>query len=125
MKLARILVVDDEAPVRELLRQVLEAAGHEVREGHDGRDVLGLLAGSPTDILILDVFMPDREGLETLTDVRKHHPHVKVIAISGGGSRGDLDVLKTARKLGAHLALPKPVLREDLLAAVDELLERD
>lgn len=122
--MARILVVDDEAPIRALLRQVLESAGHEVRERHDGCGVLGALAGDPPDLLILDVFMPNREGLETLTDVRKHHPQVKVIAISGGGSYGDLDVLKVARKLGAHLALPKPVLRKDLLAAVDELLER-
>lgn len=118
MTLARILVVDDEAAVRQLLRQALEGAGHEVREAPDGRAVDDRLREQPTDLLILDVFMPDREGLETLASVRRNHPQMKVIVISGGGSRGDLDILKTARKLGAHLVLPKPILRAELLAAV-------
>ncbi|HXH83975.1 MAG TPA: response regulator [Candidatus Tectomicrobia bacterium] len=122
--MARILVIDDDPDVREIVREALEAAGHEVREADDGDGGLALLRQSPADLVITDIFMPGKEGLETILDVRQEFPGIKIIAISGGGGLRTLDYLPAAREFGAILAIPKPFDCDLLVAAVRDLLAR-
>lgn len=120
--MARILVVDDEELVRFSLRAMLESNGHDVEEAADGNDCLALLKGAPFDIAIIDIFMPNKEGTETIMELRRDYPDLKLIAISGGGHTGELSYLNAAISFGADLALPKPLSESDLIFAVDRLL---
>jgi CheY-like chemotaxis protein len=116
----RILVIDDEDAVRGLLRKILEGAGYQVREAADGRKGVQSLAEISADLVITDLVMPEQEGLETLQIIRREHPHVKMIAISGafGGQ-----FLVTAEHLGAQGILRKPVEPQQLLQMVRQVLE--
>jgi CheY-like chemotaxis protein len=120
----RILLIDDERQVRTALRQMLEREGYEVAEVGEGEEGLEALQSQPVDLLITDIFMPGKEGIETIREVRKRYPAVKIIAISGGGREGTLEVLSHAEFLGAHRTLVKPFLRTDLLAAIQAVLEQ-
>jgi len=116
---ARLLVIDDDAGVRSLLDRLLTDSGYEVRLAADGNDGLRLASEHPVDVVITDLVMPEREGLETIPALRKLHPEAWIVAISGafGGQ-----YLKAARMLGADRTLPKPVDREELLAVLRELV---
>ncbi len=120
--MARILVIDDEAPMRTMLQQVLERNGHEVAVATQGAEGLTLFRENPTDLVIIDIFMPGKEGIETIVELRQQSPQTKIIAISGGGHAGTLDFLATAKHLGAHQTLAKPFERQELLAAVNAVL---
>ena len=118
----RILVTDDNAAIRILLTEILEARGYEVETAAEGTAALKLLQQGPFDVLITDIFMPGKDGIELIMEVRVLHPNVKMIAISGGGPGMGMDLLKPAQRLGALRILRKPVSRADLLQAVDEVL---
>ncbi len=120
--MTHVLVIDDEAPVRALLRQILETEGFAVLEAADGDAGIKLVGTTPVQLLITDIFMPGKEGIETIVTMRKHFPQVKVLAISGGGSRSFSNVLAAAKHLGAHEALAKPFTSEELLETVSTLL---
>lgn len=124
---ARILVADDEAALRKALRVTLEDEGYDVFEAANGGAALNALRAQRADLIICDMFMPGMDGFETLRKLRREFPSVPVIAISGGGSHGgvDLDVLDMARHLGASEVLYKPLGRAALLAAVRALLLTD
>ncbi len=113
-----ILVVDDDDAIRFLLRAFLEAAGHEVREAADGDEALRALADAPADLVLCDMFMPRRDGLETLRELARSHPGLPVVAMSGGARQGLLDVLPFADRLGAVDVLAKPFDRQTVLEAV-------
>ena len=117
-----ILVIDDERPVRAVLRQMLEKEGYEVEEAPDGAVGIKLLHAQLYDLLITDLFMPEKEGIETMIAVRRHFPQVKIIAMSGGGRAGALDLLPMAESFGALRTLAKPFERQELLAAVRAVL---
>lgn len=117
-----ILVIDDERPVRAVLRQMLEKEGYEVEEAPDGAVGMKLLHDHIPDLIIIDLFMPEKEGIETMIEVRKHFPQVKIIAMSGGGRTGALDLLPMAESFGAQRTLAKPFERKELLAAVRAVL---
>ncbi len=119
--IAAILIIDDEEPVRQLLRQALEAAGHEVREASTGVEGLRAVCDRQTDLAITDIFMPDMDGLEMVHMLRREFPEVRIIAMSGGG--GDWNAFKVARMLGAHDTLTKPVELSTLMERVGELLK--
>ena len=119
--MARILLIDDEALVRETLRITLVKAGHAVTTARNGAEGLEIFASEPADLVVTDILMPEKEGIETILSLRKVDPAVGIIAISGG-DRSGYDVLDIARRLGADRILWKPFAREELLAAVDELL---
>jgi CheY-like chemotaxis protein len=122
--MTRILVIDDEAAVRRMLRQMLEKAGYEVVEAPNGAVGLDLYHEHPVDLVITDILMPEKEGIETISTLRKTAAGVKIIAISGGGG-GRLnkeDVLFSAQAFGAVRTLAKPFDREELLVAVREAL---
>lgn len=120
--MARILVIDDETLVRDTIRQILERASYEVAEAADGKEGLVRFREQPADLVITDILMPEQEGIETIRILHKEFPQTKILAISGGGRGGKLDVLPSAEAFGAHYTLAKPFEREALLAAVRTLL---
>ena len=114
--MATILIIDDEEPIRALLRTALEAAGHEVVGAANGRIGLALYRHRPADLVITDIVMPELNGLDMLLELTREFIHAKVIAISGaGGEQNDLDV---AKLLGARRTFQKPLSMPQLLDAV-------
>lgn len=120
--MVRILVIDDEAPVRDVIRQTLQREGYEVTEAADGKQGVASLREHPVDLVITDILMPDQEGIETIRILRKSFPQTKIIAISGGGKTGKLEVLPVAQTFGAHCTLAKPFERKELLETVRSLV---
>ena len=120
--MARILVIDDEELVRFTLKQALQKAGHEVVEAADGNDGIAVCRQSPVDLIITDIIMPEKEGIETIVELRRDDPDLKIIAISSGGRTGTTDYLELAQKLGARQVLRKPFGRQELLEAVQDIL---
>ncbi len=121
--MARILVMDDDEQIRTTIHQVLDLEGHEVIEAPDGKEGINLFKESGADLIITDIVMPEKEGLETITELRRDFPDIKIIAISGGGRGDPKSYLTLAKGFGALRTLTKPFEREELLEAVRELLE--
>ena len=119
--MARILVIDDDALLRRAIRVALEAAGYEVIEAGDGPAALRVYRERGADLLLVDLFIPEPDGLEVIRTVRAEVPGAKIIAMSGGGSL-KLDLLAAAAAFGASRTLWKPFVPDVLLAAVRELL---
>ena len=117
-----VLVIDDEAPIRALVRQILEAEGYQVSEASDGEAGMALLHTFSVALLITDIFMPGKEGIQTILEVRKRFPHVKLLAISGGTKIARTPPFPDARRFGAHSTLAKPFTAEELLIAVRTIL---
>ena len=117
-----ILVVDDQKELRTVLRRVLTEANYEVAEAEDGDAALAAFRASPPTLVITDIIMPGKEGIEVIATMKRERPEVKVLAISGGGRTHVMDFLAIARKAGADAALEKPFRKSDLLARVVELL---
>ena len=120
--MARVLVIDDEELICEMLEDALTAAGHEVAVAPDGRRGVQLLQGQAVDLIIADIFMPEKDGLETIVELRRTHGAAKIIAISGGSKIRNADVLRWAGELGASHTFRKPIDWGGFLAAVDECL---
>jgi CheY-like chemotaxis protein len=118
---ARILVVDDDALLRGAIRVVLESAGYEVIEAGDGSAALRLYREQAVDLLLVDLFIPEPDGLEVIRTVRAEVPDAKIIAMSGGGSL-KLDLLAAAEAFGASRTLWKPFVQGVLLTTVRDLL---
>lgn len=116
----RVLVIDDEAMVRKIVRKMLERAGHNVVEAENGRLGIEQLKSTAFDLVITDIIMPEMEGIETLINVKRQRPETQVIAMSGGGRTGNVDFLQTAQKLGAAAILHKPFTMASLAGAVEE-----
>ena len=118
----RIVVIDDEQPIREMLRQYLSGKGFEVLTASNGEEGLKIVSKQSVDLVITDLIMPDKEGLETIIELKSMWPEAKVIAISGGGINKPEDYLETARTLGAAEVLAKPFNNSDLLRAVRKVI---
>jgi two-component system response regulator MprA len=116
----RILVVEDNPRVREVLHQTLAFAGYDVVVTADGEEALAAYAAAPTDLIITDLMMPRKDGVETIQGLRRQHPAAKVIAMTA--ARGRFNRLTAARHVGAHRTLLKPFEMTDLLAAIREVL---
>lgn len=121
--MARILIIDDEDQSRNMLCQALTRAGYEVLTASDGNEGIELFRTVRADLIITDILMPDKEGLETIMDLRRDFPDVKIIAMSGGGLTGNLNFLDIAERLGAQRTLEKPFHLQEVLQLVQELLE--
>ena len=121
--MAKILIIEDDKEVRGLLKALLSRSGHTVREAGDGREGIHNFRTSPSDLIITDLIMPHKEGLETIIDLRQEFPDLKIIAISGGSRDNRENYLKTAELCGASRIFHKPFANKDLLAAVNELLD--
>src|ERR1700732_10677 len=120
--MARILVIDDDHAVRLTIQVILERDGHEVTCASDGEQGLRAFASASPQLVITDIIMPNKEGLETIMQIRARNATTPIIARSGGGRVGNTDFLKMAAQLGANEVLPKPFERQDLTAAVHRLL---
>lgn len=118
----RILVVDDDPGVRMFVRRALEPEGYAVEEASDGAECLRMVRRSPPDLIILDLYMPEKDGLEVLRELRAMQPAPRLITMSGGGPTYDMTILQSARFLGAPSALLKPFSVADLLHVVRRML---
>lgn len=120
--MAEILVVDDEHLLRSTLRHTLEAAGHVVREAANGVEAIDAIKRQRPALVVMDILMPEKEGIETILDIRRQFGEIKIIAMSGGGRVGDMAFLAVAEKLGADRIIAKPFSRDQLMSAVNALL---
>ena len=123
--MASILVVDDCSLFRSVVRYYLTSLGHQVREAVDGLQGLKAYQEAPADIVLLDAYMPEQDGVETLRALLKHDPEARVIAVSGGGVYGNMIVLQQLAALGAHRTLDKPTTLLGLKSVIDEALGND
>jgi len=117
--MGRILVVDDDDAVRGVLQKTLSDAGYEVLSARDGREAMRLVATHPFDLVLTDLIMPDQEGIETIRELHRDYPSIRIVAMSGAM---DAVYLKTAELLGAGAALRKPIDGSELLRTLRELL---
>lgn len=118
----RILLIDDDDSVRTVLMLTLKHFGYTVTEARNGNEGLEKFHQGGADLLITDIVMPEKDGLEVLMSLKRTQPTLKVIAISGGGRTSAQDYLQIARLMGATKVLEKPFTSEVLMAAVRELV---
>jgi DNA-binding response OmpR family regulator len=116
--MAQILLIDDDDQFRDMLRITLQRMGHDVVEAADGRIALRLGAQQNFDVAMVDMIMPDKEGMETITEMRKSKPDMRIIAMSGGGRMNSRDILLLAAGIGANKTLAKPFSNEELADAL-------
>lgn len=121
--MARILVIDDEPDILLMLKKMLERAGYLVDMAINGNEGLELFNKFPVDLIITDIVMPEKEGLETIREIKRQKPDIKIIAISGGGRIDSTEYLSSARLFGASRIFQKPFKQKEMISAVKELLE--
>ena len=122
--MARVLVIDDDTQNRTLLKRLLECEGHDVTEAPDGNAGLETYRQAPSDLVVTDIIMPEKDGIETIREFRRDFPDLKIIALSGGGRVMDGEsCLNVAEKMGAHRTFTKPLDLKGFLEAIHELLE--
>jgi len=117
--MASILIVDDDKPLLDLLAELLRKQGHEVKTAEEGNSALSQMREAKFDLVISDIIMPGKEGIETIREIRELHPDVRVIAMSTGGSLGNAQILEYARMIGAHEAIRKPIELPALIEMID------
>jgi CheY-like chemotaxis protein len=122
--MANILIVDDDPTIQLIAGELLRADGHTVVNAGDGVEALKALVAIPADLVVLDMLMPNMDGLETIIEMRKSHPGVKILAISSGGPMGPHDLLRTAKLFGADDTLVKPLVFSTFGPAVERLLSQ-
>src|SRR5438105_5427148 len=113
--MASVLIIEDDAQLRRLLREGLEQVGYEVREAADGALGVKSYRRRAAHLVLCDLIMPEREGLETIEELRTLAPEVPIVAMSGGTFNGKADFLRVAAKLGATATLPKPFSIQELV----------
>ena len=119
-----ILIVDDQDAVRMVMRDALEQEGFQVQEARNGAEAILMYQENPADVIVTDIIMPDKEGIETIIELRDLAPDVKIIAISGGGRIRANDFLDMAKKLGAAHVLRKPFRMKELVDLVKSCLAK-
>ena len=117
----RILVVDDNEDLRTTIQALLQADGFEVAVAADGEAALLLHRAHPADVVVTDLFMPDKDGIETIIELKKLYPTVKIVAMSGWTSTQGSDYLQVAREIGAAVTLQKPFDPLELSRVVRQL----
>jgi len=121
--MANILIVDDSSVTREMLRDFLEADGHSVVEASDGIEAIELLNAHKFELMITDLIMPRKDGMEVIMDIKKENRSIKIIAISGGDESFQASMyLGVTNKLGADLVFEKPFVSQEIVQAVKQLL---
>jgi len=120
--MAKILIIDDDNLFRGMLLDLLANKGHEVLEASDGQIGFELFKKMKPSLVITDILMPEKEGMQTIREMRKETPNIKIIALSGGGTHPDgLGYLEMALELGANHSFPKPFKTKEFLQTVEEL----
>jgi two-component system chemotaxis response regulator CheY len=120
--MANILIIDDDVQVLWVLRKMLEKAGHTVLSASDGEKGMHLYKNAPCDLIITDMIMPNKSGINLINDLLQEFPEARIIAISGGGAIEAERYLDIARSLGARKTITKPFSIQVLLDAVEEVL---
>lgn len=120
--MARILIIDDEEQVRDLLQGICQAEGYETVVAPNGKEGVEKNRSQPADVIITDLIMPDKEGIETIIELKRDFPESKIIAISGGGSLSPKNYLVIATRMGAAYTFTKPLDLITLLSAIKNLL---
>jgi CheY-like chemotaxis protein len=120
--MARILLIDDDDAVREVLQLMLAQLGHTTVAARDGEEALGLYHPAAHDLVITDLVMPGKGGIEVVKQLREKQPELKIIAMSGGGRPGSGANLSAAREAGASAVLAKPFTFTSLAALIGNLL---
>jgi len=118
-----LLIVDDDVQILNILRQMLEREGYDVVKASNGKQGLRLYRENPADLIITDIIMPEKDGIEIIIELKRDYPDVKIIAISGGGRIDSELYLDLAKKLGVLRTFTKPVERKQLLNAVRNILQ--
>ena len=118
----KILLIDDDTHFREMFAVLLKRNNYEVIEAVDGRYAKELYNEHQPNLVITDIIMPDKEGIETILDLKKEFKDIKIIAVSGGGRTNAMDNLRSARLLGATLTFEKPFENKEILEAIDSLI---
>jgi YesN/AraC family two-component response regulator len=118
----KILIIDDEPYILLMLKKMLERAGYEVDLASNGREGMELFQKESADLVITDIIMPDREGLELIIEMKKKRPGLKIIAISGGGRISPDSYLECATHFGAEKVFQKPFRQKELISAIRELV---
>jgi DNA-binding response OmpR family regulator len=122
----RVLVIDDDAAMRGTMRKILERDGHEVLDAPDGRRGLEIFRREGADLVVTDLIMPEKEGIETIIELREESEGVRILAVSGGDHHfAGQDRLADAETLGADASLAKPFTVDQLREIVRELLKKD
>ena len=119
--MAIVLIVDDDPLMRRMVARILAGAAHQVYEAGDGDEGLEAFRAHEPAIVITDILMPNKEGIETIKEMRRARPSVRILAMSGGGSQVDMSYLDMAQKLGADDILAKPFRADDLLQKIAAL----
>ncbi len=120
----RVLIIDDDLETRLMLRETLEGAGYEVEEAENGTAGLNLYRRRPIQLIITDVFRPEKGGLEVIMELRRETRMLPIIAMLGGGQLRSKEALPSAHEPGASEILSKPFTREEILRAVESALQR-
>ena len=121
----RIMVVDDDPGIRRVLHIMLSRAGYQVSQARDGQEALRLWRDHRGDLVITDVHMPEKNGIETILEMLTEHPSTRIIAMSGGGQTKRLDLLGSAAMLGAVLTIEKPFTLGDMMKLVRQALRAE
>jgi DNA-binding response OmpR family regulator len=120
--MAKILVIEDDVLVRNMVDKVLRHGGYDVVMAEDGVRGMNSFRSERPDLVLTDIIMPEREGIATIVEMRRECPDAKIIAMSGGGRIGSADFLGMAKKLGANDIIPKPFLPQELLRRIKACL---
>lgn len=120
--MAKILLVEDDDLVRDMLTQVLQRAKHNVVVANDGEEATEYLRKEKPDIMVTDIIMPKKSGITLISEVKNRHPNMEIIAISGGGRLDPAGYLDLSESLGASVSFEKPIDNTALLMAIDLLL---
>ena len=123
--MAKILVIDDDPSILTMLKKMLEREGYEVDTACNGSEGLDKIEDSPPDLLITDIVMPEKEGMELIFHLRRKKPELKIIAISGGGRFNYEGYLTSAKLLGADLSFQKPLVHKEFVQAISDLIKAD
>jgi YesN/AraC family two-component response regulator len=120
--MAKILIIDDETAIAVMLKRLVEKAGHEARTATNGTEGLDVFRTFCPDLLITDIVMPEKEGLELIIELRRNNPKLKIIAISGGGRFNYEGYLNSAKHFGADMIYQKPLDLKVMMNGISELL---
>ncbi len=123
--MAKILIVDDDEPFRYFMRALLERVSHTVIEARNGVEGVRGFQREQPDLVIVDLFMPEKDGIETIVELKRIKSSVRVIAISAGAYQGELQMLEVAKRLGALRCMPKAFDGHEFLRTVEACLEPD
>jgi DNA-binding response OmpR family regulator len=122
--MACIVLIEDNNTLRGILKKTLEYEGHEVLDAQDGIDGERLYQEGYADLVITDIVMPRKDGIEVILELRRDFPDIKILAISGGGRIGSEQYLDMAKSLGAQDILGKPFKQKDIVESVRKLLKQ-